>query len=37
VNERTIGRGIIDQTNPWKIAQQLCDATDVLRIAMGEH
>jgi hypothetical protein len=37
MNERTIGRRIIDHTDPWKIAQQLRDATDVLRIAVGEH
>ena len=37
MNERTIGRRIIDQTDPWEIIQQSRDATDVLRIAMGEH
>src|SRR4030095_14400087 len=37
MNERTIRRRIIDQTEPSEIAQQVRDATDVLRIAMGEH
>ena len=37
MNERTIGRRIIDHTDPWEIAQQLRDPTDMLRIAMGEH
>src|SRR5215831_11575662 len=37
MNDRTIGRRIIDYTDPGEIVQQLRDATDVLRITMGEH
>src|SRR4030095_2684131 len=32
-----IRRGIIDHTDSWEITQQLRDATDVLRIAMGKY
>jgi hypothetical protein len=37
MNGRTIRRRIIDQTDPWEIAQQLCDTANVLRIAMSKH
>ena len=36
MSERS-GAGLSITTNPWEIAQQLRDSTDVLRITMGEH
>src|SRR5215472_12985920 len=37
MNNRAIWRGIVDYLRPWEVAQQLRDATDMLRIAMGEN
>src|SRR3954452_902781 len=37
MNDGTIGRRIVDYTDSWKIAQQLSDTTDVLRITVGKH
>src|SRR3954471_2201404 len=37
MNEGTVARRIVDYTNPWKIAQQLSDTADVLRITVGKH
>src|SRR3954453_1156125 len=36
MNKRTVRRRIIDHKHSGEIAQQLCDPTDVLRIAVGE-
>src|SRR6188472_3121275 len=37
MNEGTIRRRIVDYMDSWKIAQQLSDTTDVLRITVGKH